>query len=239
MNQNNIQRIRQVTPEEIAQARGTKLTQEELQKTHVLNLQEVKEAVRYEKMTSKKPAILVAVLGFLLITFGTSFQIANSLSAKNMNNKIEQRSTENKEAIFPQEDVKTSYLSCKLYTPNNPDGTDTTFSILYTFLDDKLSSFTKTFHVVVTTGSTNGNDTVQRYLKNYQAFLNQLDGYQISVNPINNGLIVTVNVNYNLLDVTLLPEKQQTHFSTKVDYAIDTPYEKIKQDMASQNYICE
>ena len=82
MNQNNYQGIRQVTPEEIAQAQGIPLTHEELQKTQVLNLKEFSETVRFEKLTSKKPAIILAVIGALLITFGTTFQIAESLSKK-------------------------------------------------------------------------------------------------------------------------------------------------------------
>jgi hypothetical protein len=238
MNQNNIHRIRQVTPEEVAQVQRVPLTQEELQKTHVLNLQEVQEAVRFEKMTSKKPAIFVAVIGFLLITFGTTFQVSQTLSANRAKqNKVEQRSIEKEEPIVEKEIMKS--LKCSLNSFNNADGTDTAFTVLYNFTNNKLVGFTKTFHIAVTPGSTVGTTTVQAYLKNYQAFLNQLEGYQISVNPVDNGLVTTVIVDYNLLDLTTVPEIQQTHFSTKIDYAIDTPYETIEQDMKNNNYTCE
>ena len=66
MNDNNLQGIRQVTPEEIAKVEGIPLTSEELQKTQVLNLQEVEEVARMEKLASKKPAIIVSyILGFI------------------------------------------------------------------------------------------------------------------------------------------------------------------------------
>ena len=239
MNQNNFQRIRQVTPREVAQAQGIPLTQEELQKTHVLNLQEVKEAVRFEKMTSKKPAMFVAIIGFLLITFGTTFQVSKTLSANKANqNKIEQRNVVKEEPVVPEEEEIKS-LRCTTQAVQNPDGTDTALTVLYNFTDDKLVGFTKSFHVSVTPGSPIGSTTVQQYLKSYQSYLNQREGYQISVNPVDNGLITTVIVDYNLLDLTTVPEIQQTHFSTKIDYAIDTPYETIKQDMANLKYMCE
>ena len=60
MNNNN---VRQISDEEIKQ----ELTKEQLQQTQVLNFQEVQKAIRFEKITSKKPAILVAVLGIISI----------------------------------------------------------------------------------------------------------------------------------------------------------------------------
>ena len=47
------------------------MTQEELQKTQVLNLKDVEEAARFERITSKKPAIIVATIG--LVTVPTPF----------------------------------------------------------------------------------------------------------------------------------------------------------------------
>ena len=58
---------------------SSQISQEELMKTQVLNLQDVEEAARYEKATSKKPAILVAVIGFFAIFLGTSLPFVNSL----------------------------------------------------------------------------------------------------------------------------------------------------------------
>ena len=46
------------------------MTQEELQRTQVLNLQEVEKVAKIEKSTSKKPALFFALLGILSITLG-------------------------------------------------------------------------------------------------------------------------------------------------------------------------
>ena len=52
--QYDYQKVHQVTPEE-------------LQKTLVLNLADFEETARIEKMTSKKPALIVALLGVFSI----------------------------------------------------------------------------------------------------------------------------------------------------------------------------
>ena len=131
MNQNNQQNqnVRQITPEEIREAEGLpkELTPEELQKTQILNLNELQKTIRFEKITSKKPALIVAVLGIFLLIFGATFQIATSL---NSNRKVEKRKVEPNPTI-----VETS-LSCVKTTLNNPDGTDTTYSIDYYFEND-------------------------------------------------------------------------------------------------------
>ena len=230
MNQRNFQQktpgIRQVTAEEVAKAQG--LSVEELQRTQVINLKAVEETVRFEKLTSKKPAIIVGVLGILLILFGTSFQIVTTAKA-NANKKIEQR-----KAAEEQLEKRKTTLECQLIKANNPDGTDTTYTITYEFLDDKLSAFTKVFQMVPTADSPVGIATIQAYIMSYKSFMNPTDGYQISVIPIDNTLKVTVQVDYHKLDLTKLNLIQATHFSTKVDYSLNTTSEKIMQDMASQ-----
>ena len=47
---------------------------EELVRTQVLNIDEVRKVVKYEKKTSKKPAIVLAVLGTFMLALGTAFQ---------------------------------------------------------------------------------------------------------------------------------------------------------------------
>ena len=79
---------RAISPEEVSQAQHP-MTQQELQRTQVLNIEEVEKAARYERISSKKPAIAVAVLGVLFLAFGTTFQVATNLKASN--NKVEKR----------------------------------------------------------------------------------------------------------------------------------------------------
>ena len=91
MNQNDMRnQPRAVSPEEIE--RVNKLSPEELQKTQVLNLKDVEEAVRIEKRTSKKPAIILGIVGITLLLFGSGFQIATALKEKKQEESVvEQR----------------------------------------------------------------------------------------------------------------------------------------------------
>ena len=63
MNQNNKQ----------IQQSGSQVSQEELAKTQVLNLNDVKALAKYEKKISKKPAILFAIAGLLSISLGFAY----------------------------------------------------------------------------------------------------------------------------------------------------------------------
>ena len=103
MNQNNMNnQPRMVTPEEIE--RVNHITTEELQKTQVINLKDLEEVARIEKRTSKKPAILLAILGLTFLLLGSGVQIAFSLRDKKEEEKIiEQRKEENS--------VKKSHLN--------------------------------------------------------------------------------------------------------------------------------
>ena len=61
MNQNDMNnQPRMVTPEEIQQVNH--ISPEELQETQVLNLRDVQEAMKFEKRTSKKPAIILGIV---------------------------------------------------------------------------------------------------------------------------------------------------------------------------------
>ena len=50
-----------------------KLAKEELTRTQVLNLTELEQVANYEKKISKKPALVLAILGIMCITIGLSY----------------------------------------------------------------------------------------------------------------------------------------------------------------------
>ena len=214
-----------------------KMSPEELEKTHVLNLDAVHDAIRYEKMTSKKPAIIVAVIGLIAILSGVFYQAYNSYSQKKAEQrKIEQRRQENKKVPL----ISTEFMNCKLSSQLNPDGTNYLMEINYGFTNQKLSEFTKKFTVVQTPGVELGANTIASYINAYKLFMNPIDGYQISVTPTTNvGVVVIVKVDYKELDLTRLNPRQATHFSTSVDYFKNTEQEKIKEDMISKGYTCQ
>ena len=234
MNQNNNE-VRQVTPEEIAQAEGLPmpLTQEELQKTQVLNLKELENTIRFEKITSKKPAVIVAVLGILLLTFGATFQIASSLSSKK-EQKVENRKVE------PIEEVKETKLNCVKTTLNNPNGTDVTYNISYKFGNDKLKELTKSYTLTSISGNKTGEETLKKSLDLYQTLLKGIEGYQVDLtSDKTTKLVVTTRIDFDLIDLTKIPQDNQNNSITKVDYTKSSVKTEIKQDMLNQGFTCE
>ena len=205
-----------------------------LQRTQVLNLKEFEEVARFEKRTSRKPAVLFAVLGFLLIAFGMAFQMKDSLTSREAA-KVEKRKVSKEVVTTPKE----TSLECTLTNLNNADGTDTVYTIDYHFLDQKLTGFTKMFTATATVGAELGPVSIQNYLNAYPAFLNPIEGYQISAVPIVNGVVVTVIVDFDTLDLLKLNPKQQEHFSTSIDYPLDTELGQIQQEMFAGGFQCQ
>ena len=210
-----------------------KLTQEELQKTQVLNLKDVQDTVRYEKRTSKKPALILGLMGLLSITFGTTYSVLQSHPKVEEEKKVEARKKEEVKA------PATSSLSCNHTEVAREDGTDTSLNLLYKFEDDKLVQLTKTFTVNISEGKENGKATLDGYVTGYQSFMNNIDGYTITVTPTETNIVAVVNIDYKKLDVTKLAPIQATHISTSVPYQLGTDKNTIQNEMTTKGYICQ
>ena len=232
MNQNM---PRQITPEEINQ----QLSKEELHKTQVLNLKEVEEVARFEKRTSKKPAIIVAIIGIISICFGTTFSLVQSFNSNNKQ-KVEPR----KETIIPEENETNlinnneSTLNCVIDSLNNADGTDTTLTVTLNFENDKLVSVNKLFNINAIKDNPLAQTTLNNYAEAYTLFMNPIPGYDIAVNQTENMISVNVDIDYNTLDLNLLSPTQATHFSTSVDYQKGTDKTTINNDYIQKGYTC-
>ena len=114
---------------------------EELQRTQVLNLKDVEETVKYEKSISKKPAMIIAIIGAIFLTLGSTLQIAKTMK-KSVEPKAEKREISKEKEI---QTVTPVILECQNIQMNNPDGTNITFTIDYTFNNYKLTNFTKKY----------------------------------------------------------------------------------------------
>ena len=230
---NNNQNVRQITPEEIAQVEGLPkpLTQEELQKTQILNFKDLQKTIKFEKMTSKKPAIILAIIGILLLTFGTTFQIASSLSN---NKKVEERKVE------PAPTVVEKSLSCVKTTLNDTDGTDKVFNVDYYFENNDLSSIIKVYKYTASANNPNGENTIKTNLDTYQKLLSSTSGYQVNTTSSDTKTLeVKVQVDYHSLDLTTIPQANQENSVTKIEYKRNTDMNTIKNDMVNQGFTCE
>lgn len=225
MNQRNSQGQKQVSG----------MTQEELQRTQVLNLKDVEEAVRIEKSTSKKPAIIVAALGVFSILFGTAFPAVQTLATRQVNNDDTKARVEKKRAVNPD-----TALNCTYTKLNNTDGTDTILNANFTFNYDKLVKVEKTFTINPTVGNPLGPTTIQAYITGYQPFLaEQIAGYQMSAVPTGGGLIVKSLVDLTVFNPATLPALHQGNIATKVEYQVNTEKEVIYKDLTSQGFNCQ
>ena len=210
------------------------MSQEELQRTQVLNLQDVQEAVRFEKMTSKKPAILIAVLGIASIFMGTTFGVVQNLQAKA---EYERNKAIEKRTVVSQE--KT--LSCSLTKLAEPDGTDYTLKRDFTFKENKLTKEVKSFILSPTSGNPNGEAGVQSYLVALQPFLIQMSGYELTVEKDNTTGVATTttSINYEILDVAKVPALNQSNFRFNVEFNTNSDQAKVEETLKTQGYTCK
>lgn len=222
--QYDYQKVHQVTPEE-------------LQKTLVLNLADFEETARIEKMTSKKPALIVALLGVFSIALGFSFPLVQSFTARdNAENTI----VENREE-YEEEDVVLSTEEIVICTFDKmiADGTHVVSIAEISFNNGVISSFVRSTTVNPIPGDRMGPNTVLTYNAIIQPLLVQMDGYGVTIEPtVEGGTKIVATVDYNKLDFTMFPQKNQTHYSTSVDYASNTPKEQVLPDMATRGFTC-
>ena len=210
------------------------MSKEELQRTQVLNLQDVQEAVKYEKMTSKKPAIIIAILGIASILMGTTFGVVQNLQAK--------AEKEREKAVVRRETVPTEKtLSCSLTKLADYDGTDYTLTRDFTFKDNKLTKEIKSFKLSPSEGNPNGVTGVQNYLVALQPFLVQMSGYELMVEKDQNTgtATTTTTINYEILDITKVPEMHQSNFRFNVEYTNGSDQATIEQDLKTKGYTCK
>ena len=209
------------------------MSEEELQRTQVLNFDTFKQVARYEKISSKKPAIIVALLGVLAIVIGGAYPIVQSQMAKS-NEKNKSTVQARKREVKPI----ASELTCTQTTPSVANGLDQIITIKYNFIDNKLTSFTKELTLGVSTGSTTGPTALKEFINALQPFLVQKDGYSVTAKKIDNGVVTTTNVDYKTVDINSLPEINQKNGYFNVVYLADTNMEAIKEDMTTQKYTC-
>ena len=210
--QYDYQKVHQVTPEE-------------LQKTLVLNLADFEETARIEKMTSKKPALIVALLGVFSIALGFSFPLVQSFTTRD---KIDETKVENREEYEAKEEVVLSNEETVICNFDRmiADGTHVTSVANITFRNGGIVAFTRS--------------SIQTTNTLMQPLLVQIAGYEVTVKPTTEGgTVIVADVNYDKLDFTMFPQKNQTHYATSVDYAAGTPKEQVIPDMGTRGFVCE
>ena len=218
--------------------RNQQLSDEELQRTQVLNLKDFKETARIERLSSKKPAIIVAAIGIFSIALGLAFPSIQSFSARKQaeehKQEIEKRKIEEDEKKPVEETMK-----CRWQRLNNGNGTDEVIDITFNFKDNKLHSARKNYNLSKSVGVTEEPAELNSYLVALQSFLMQVSGYGVSVVSNANGSITTTDINYLLMDEATIPAKHKENYRFNVvNHANDTK-ETVEKTMTGLGYTCE
>jgi len=226
------------------------LTPEELAKTQVLNLSDVERVANYEKKTSKKPAIVLAIIGVMAISLGLVYpSIETALSKEPTSNKVENKMTQDElvsEETTTQarveEPVQTTNVTCKVSSTGNKNGTDAFLETTLTFENAKLKSFTKKYTAVATAGNPIGPTSIQNLMTGYKYFDTvTIEGYKTLTTPLptGNGFLVTINVDLTKFNPQTLPTTHKYDSLTNVTYLLDTDQTTLVSQLVAQKFICQ
>lgn len=232
----------------MSKKKNTKISTEEMAKTQVLNLEELRKVAKYEKTISKKPAGICALLGVFMILLGVGTQgyITMTSNAKNtdtLQKNVSLRKASKTESLKKETEVSTSYKNtvvCQMAMPSKPDGTDTASTYTYYFDDEgKLKLSEKIFNVSATAGSVVGETTVTNLYAAYQAYeTSVIDGYKIETKKTPTGFQVITTIDLTKLNLSTLSDVYLNNQETKPDFAIDTDSNTVKTLAEAGGYVC-
>ena len=228
MNQNNKQ-VQQ----------SNQVSQEDLAKTQVLNLSDVQEIAKFEKKTSKRPAMLFAFAGILAITLGFSYpNIMTAIDA------LPLQKEETNETIIVDNvlnENKINSITCNYTNATKEDGTIE--SIAYNFIfnaEDKLQRYTSTITYDVQEGNSNGLAAIQKYYDAYKKLdVIPLNGYTTGTVNTETGMRSIISVDLVGLDKETLTSDHIAQPYSSVNDNLDEPKTTIVQKYTTKGYTCE
>lgn len=218
---------------------SSQVSQEELAKTQVLNLNDVKELAQFERKTSKKPALLFAIAGILSITLGLTYPnimtALDGIGAKE--NKTEEK-YEDKEILAKVEENK---VTCKFYAPANPDGTTgTAIYELFYDEDDMLESYVMTLEIAPLEGNAMGLTATQALHDSYKALdAIKLEGYTMTTNYTDTGMKAISTVDLTKFNKQTLTQAHINAYFAQVPFNLNDLKTVNVQYLTSSSYTCE
>lgn len=218
---------------------GTKtMTREELTRTQVLNLSDFEKVAKYEKKTSKRPAIFLAILGVFCLIAGFSYNPIMDIVIDKITPPapvVSRRVTEKNEIITNSDTVVCHYALL-----GREDGIDYTLTLSLTFYNDTLATYTKTMGFVATLGK---EELAQQAINiTYPIFkdLEQISipNYKTETKLIENGFETTTVIEPKNFNPALLTTTHNAYPATNYDFEYGTKEETI-QRAESYGYTCD
>ncbi len=216
--------------------RNEQLSDEELQRTQVLNLKDFKETARIERIGSKKPSAVLATLGVLLIAVGLTFPAMQSINTRH---EVQARKELRDEQKVETTKVVEEDMKCNWSRLNNANGTDENITVTFHFKDDKLTSSIKEYKLTKSAAVQTEPAELASYLAALQSFLMQTSGYSVSVEKTTDGSITTTAVDFTQLDPATIPAMHQSNYRFDVKQQANDSKDTVKTTMVTLGYTCE
>lgn len=230
----------------MARRRKSNAELEELTKTQVLNLQELQKAANFERKTSKKPAIILAIIGVFSISLGIFYPSINALVSDNNTDSTQKTISEMREESPSDDKLNNSMVCTTSFT--NPDSTNTTLTYSFQFSDLKtLKFYTKEMSIKAITQLTQTPASIIS-LDTSLANLMQtpINGYLLEKIPIAStvanvvdGYTAKLSVDMLLFNPATLTPLHTSNSFANVEFNSTETDEVIKQKMISLGYKCQ
>lgn len=222
----------------------SKAATEELVNTQVLNIEEVRKVASYEKSISKRPAVICALVGAILILIGGGTQgyityKQNQAALSNKPEPIAERKVEEKEETLITKG--NTDLTCTLTMSKNANGTSYTSTFDYIFSDDKLRFVKKVLELDALPNDQAGLISMTNLKKaydSYAAVLNPRDGYIMQVTPRETGFTLLVEIDPYIIKTTSLEENYRANQFINLDGEYNSSTKSIKDKVEAQGYKC-
>lgn len=223
------------------QLQSQQMTREELTKTQVLNLQELERVARFERKTSKRPAVLFAIAGILSLTLGLSYNnIMMAVDSIDFTNPSENTYRIDLDSQYDSATpVPTKKVTCVFTQPAQVDGTDKSTTYELFFSEQKLQTYVKTLAVAPTIGNPNGALAVQNVLATYQPLAaSQIEGYEMLPETDNQSAKISITIDLKKLDRGQLTYSHAANYFTNVEYNLDADETTTVSALQAAGYIC-
>ena len=232
-----------ISPNQVAQATHSQLyaqqmTPEQLQRTQVLNFDDFKATARIEKISSKKPAAVLAFLGVFLILLGVFFPTIESLSGEGIDDGYQEYREDGQNTAVTS--TKKDEIKCVLQKLNNENGTDEIITVNYVFLDKVLKTYTKEYLLKQSESVTETPGELGNYLVALEPYLaKEVTGFTMTLQQITNGSITTSKIDYDTLDYNAIPLEFQSNYRFDVPFQSTATMEEVKAGLIALGYTCE
>ena len=223
----------------------SKMSAEELAKTQVLNLSDVEKLANYEEKVSKKPAIVLGVIGLLVLNIGifypkiTAFLDRDRDEEEIIYNRVDDKVDNTDNTVTDNQVNGNTQVTCTKTTLAASDGTDTTLTYNLSFVNNALQSYTKL--AIINPNPTNpvGVTTIDGLYNGFLSFSQiPVGGYYLQVAKNTSGIVVNVNIELTKLDVMTFPESHKTNNVSNVEFSLNSSKDSVNSALVAEGFSC-